>query len=313
MLGAVAKGAICGQSWERAQAPPDLMPTVVAVINQKGGVGKTTTAVNLGAALAASGKPVLLIDLDPQANLTSHVGLEPGDDAATIYDVLLGERPLRDAIHATEEAGLYAAPSTIDLSAVEIETAGVASRETILRDALETLKADGEAGLAPRFEHVVVDCPPSLGVLSINALAAADSVVVPMQAEFFALQGMAKLTEVVDLVRGRLNPRLRFDGVVACKVDRRPRLTEEVLQEIRTHFPGKLYDVVVRPNVKLAEAPSFGKSVFSYARDSHGAEDYRAFAAEYQKRSRALMREAALAASAAAEKKRGAEAPSSGA
>jgi chromosome partitioning protein len=282
------------------------MPTVVAVINQKGGVGKTTSAMNLGAALAEKGRKVLLVDLDPQGNLTSHAGVELGEDAATVYDVLLGEATLREALAPAGEPNIWVAPSTIDLAAAEIELAPRERRDLVLRDALEVLKADGDKGAAPKFDDVLIDCPPSLGLLSLNALAAADSVIVPMQAEFFALQGMAKLMEVVDLVRKRLNPRLRFDGVVACKVDRRPKLTQEVLDEIRTHFPDKLYDTVIRPNVKLAEAPSFGRSVLAYAGDSNGADDYRTFAAEHLKRTKALVAAAAAEAAAATAAKRAA-------
>jgi chromosome partitioning protein len=285
------------------------MPTVVAVINQKGGVGKTTSAMNLGAALAEKGRSVLLVDLDPQGNLSSHGGIDADQAAATVYDVLIGEAPFREAIVATSEKNLYVAPSNLDLSAAEIELAVKTDREKILRDAFEVLKADGDAGRAPKFDDVLIDCPPSLGLLSLNAMTAADSVVVPLQTEFFALQGMAKLMDVVDLVRKTLNPRLRFDGVVACKVDKRPKLTQEVLEEIRTHFPGKLYDTVIRPNVKLAEAPSFGRSVLAYAPESNGAEDYRAFAAEHLKRTKSLVAAAAAASAAAAAAKRVAETP----
>jgi chromosome partitioning protein len=257
------------------------MPTVTAVINQKGGVGKTTTAMNLAAALAERGKSVLLVDLDPQGNLSAHAGVDADAAKVTVYDVLLGEATLLDVLVVAAEPGLRVAPSNIDLAAAEIELAGRPGREIILRDALEVLKGEGDRGAAPKFDLVIVDCPPSLGLLSVNALAAADSVLVPMQAEFFALQGMARLLEVVELVRKRLNPRLRFDGVVACKLDKRPRLTQEVLDEIKEHFPGKLYDATVRPNVKLAEAPSFGRSVLAYAPDSNGAEDYRLLAKEF--------------------------------
>ncbi|HYC79357.1 MAG TPA: AAA family ATPase [Planctomycetota bacterium] len=255
--------------------------SVTAVINQKGGVGKTTTVMNLGAALAERGKKTLLVDLDPQGNLTSHAGADADAAGRTVYDVLLGEATLLDVLLPAAEKNLWVIPSNIDLAAAEIELVGREKREIILRDALEVLKGEGDLGRAPRFEQILVDCPPSLGLLSVNALAAADAVMVPMQAEFFALQGMARLLETVDLVRKSVNPRLRFDGVVPCKVDRRPKLTQEVLDEIRKHFPDQLYDVSIRPNVKLAEAPSFGRSVLSYDPASHGAEDYRALAREF--------------------------------
>ncbi len=250
---------------------------VIAVINQKGGVGKTTTAMNLGAALAETGLRVLLIDLDPQANLTEHAGLDANSAEKTVYDLLVGDTEIDAVIRPLGEKNLWCIQSHIDLAAAELELGGKAGRETVLHDGL--------AKLAPsRFDVVVIDSPPSLGLLSINALAAADQVLIAMQTEFFALQGMAKLIEVVDMVRKWLNPRLELAGIVACKVDKRPRLTQEVLDEIRTHLPDKLFETQIRINVKLAEAPSHGKSVLAYAGESNGAEDYRQLAREYIRR-----------------------------
>jgi chromosome partitioning protein len=259
---------------------------VASVINQKGGVGKTTTAMNLAAALAEGGRKVLLIDLDPQSNLTAHMGCEPGPDDKTIYDVLTGAATAAAAVRKLAEPNLSCIPATLDLSAAELELAGEVGREMILRDALATLAADP----ATAFDLVVIDCAPSLGLLSLNALVASAEVLVPVQTEFFALAGIARLVEVVQLVQKRLNPKVRIAGIVACKVDRRPKLSQEVLDELRRHFTDVLYDTVIRPNVKLAEAPSHGQSVLKYAPDSHGAEDYRALAAEY------LMRTGAVAA-----------------
>jgi len=249
---------------------------VIAVINQKGGVGKTTTTVNLGAALADLGKQVLLIDLDPQANLGTHVGIDV-NDGATIYDVLVRGVKLADAIRETQESGLSCVPSNLDLSAAEMELVSMVGRETLLRDSLEVLETKSPG----HFDIVLLDCPPSLGVLTINALAAAHRVLVPLQAEFFALQGMAKLTEIIGLVQRRLNPGVELSGIVACKVDRRTKLTQEVLDEVRRFFGDRLLDTVIRPNVKLAEAPSYGQAVMSYAPDSNGAADYRRLAREW--------------------------------
>jgi chromosome partitioning protein len=253
---------------------------VAAVINQKGGVGKTTTAMNLAAALAETGQSVLVLDLDPQGNLTSHSGCEVAQDAPTIYDVLTGHATAAEAVLQLQEPNLCCIPSTIDLSAAELELAGEVGREMILRDALAALGADP----ARKFDLVVIDCPPSLGLLSLNALVASAEVIVPVQAEFFALAGIARLVEVVQLVQKRLNPPLRIAGIIACKVDRRPKLSQEVLDEIRRHFAEVLYETVIRPNVKLAEAPSHGQSVLRYAPESNGAEDYRALAREYLRR-----------------------------
>ena len=250
---------------------------VIAVINQKGGVGKTTTTVNLGVALAERGKRILLIDMDPQANLGTHLGIDVNDGATTIYDVLTRDKRLCDVLRETTEPEVFCVPSNLELSAAELELVSMVGRETLLRDALEVLET-GEPG---RFDSVLLDCPPSLGVLTINALCAATRVLVPLQAEFFALQGMAKLTEIIGLVQRRLNPEVTLDGIVACKVDRRTKLTHEVLDEVRRFFGDRLMDTVIRPNVKLAEAPSYGQSVLSYAPDSNGAEDYRRLAREW--------------------------------
>lgn len=250
---------------------------IIAVINQKGGVGKTTTTVNLGAALAETGRKVLLLDLDPQANLGTHLGVDVHDSRKTVYDVLVHDTPVSAAIIESAEPGLALVPSNLDLSAAEMELVSMVGRETLLRDALEVLDRESPG----RFDLVLLDCPPSLGVLTINALSAAHRVLVPLQSEFFALTGMAKLIEVINLVQRRLNPRLELGGIVACKVDRRTRLTQEVLQEVRKHFGDLLMRTVIRPNVKLAEAPSYGQSVLAYAADSNGARDYRRLALEW--------------------------------
>lgn len=247
----------------------------IAVINQKGGVGKTTTTANLGAALAMKGKRVLLLDMDPQANLTLHLDRRPDLEAKAMTQVLVDDVPIAQTIVATSVAGLDVVPADTSLAGVEQVLANRIGRETILREAFEAL---ARGGIDP--DYVLVDCPPSLGVLSANALVAADSVLVPVQTEYFALQGMAKLFEVVELVRRRLNPSLRVAAILPCMVDLRTNLSAEVIAEIERHFGEYMAKSFIRANVKLAEAPSFGKTIFEHAPDSNGAKDYLDFAAE---------------------------------
>jgi chromosome partitioning protein len=251
---------------------------IVAVINQKGGVGKTTTTVSLGAALAHLGKQILLMDLDPQANLTLHVDRRPELETATVTQLLVEDRPLAELVQPTLTPGMYVVPADTSLGGVEQVLANRIGRETVLREAFEAY--DGEIA----FDYVLIDCPPSLGVLSANALVAAHEVLVPMQTEYFSLQGMAKLTEVIQLVRRRLNPDLDILCVLPCMVDLRTRLTGEVMENIRAHFGSKLASAFIRTNVKLAEAPSFGTTIFDHAPDSNGAADYWEFAREFLRR-----------------------------
>ncbi len=255
----------------------------IAVINQKGGVGKTTTAVNLGAALARSGERVLLIDLDPQAHLGLHLGVEVDDEQATVYDVLTDEMPLADVIVKAGQ-NLDLAPSSIDLAAAESELVSVLGREGLLRDAIEPLDAN--------YDYVLIDCPPSLGVLTINALVAARELVIPLQAQFFALQGFSKLLDkTVRLVCQRINPALEVLGVALCMHETNTRLSAEVTDDIKSFLAAsrntpvawanaRVFDTFVRRNIKLAEASSFGQSVFDYAPKSNGAIDYENLAAE---------------------------------
>ncbi len=249
----------------------------IAVVNQKGGVGKTTTTVNLGAALANRGRRVLLIDLDPQANLSMHLGIEVPSGETSIYDVLLGEAPFGDAIRPTEVPGLSVVPANIDLSGAEMELAGALGREALLQDAIQNWVAENE-GLA--VDYLLIDCPPSLGLLSINGLVAASEVFIALQTEFFALQGMSKLVKVVQLLRNRLNPELAITGILASLHDNRRRLAREVLAEIRQYFPGQVFRRAIATNVKLAEAPSYGQTIFQYAPSSSGARDYGLLAEE---------------------------------
>jgi len=254
----------------------------IAVINQKGGVGKTTTAVNLAAALARRGERVCVLDLDPQAHATTHFGVEPDGDRASVYDVLVRGRALGDVRRDVGE-NLALITSDINLAAAEVELAGVVGREVILREALAQ---DSEA-----FDYLLMDCAPSLGVLTINALAAADEVFIPLQPHFFALHGLSKLLETTALVGRRINPGLRVTGVVVCLYDGATKLAQEVVRDLRAFLDAsrtanvpwaaaKVFAAKVRRNVKLAECPSFGKTIFEYAPKSPGAEDYASLAAE---------------------------------
>jgi chromosome partitioning protein len=254
----------------------------IAVINQKGGVGKTTTAVNLAAALARQGERICVLDLDPQAHATTHFGVEPDGDRPSIYDVLVRNRSLAD-VRRDVGPNLTLVTSDINLAAAEVELAGVVGREVILREAL--------ARDAESFDYMLMDCAPSLGVLTINALAAADEVFIPLQPHFFALHGLSKLLETTALVARRINPALRVTGVVICLYDGATRLAHEVVRDLTAFLDGsrsatvpwsaaRVFASKVRRNVKLAECPSFGKTIFEYAPKSSGAEDYAALARE---------------------------------
>jgi chromosome partitioning protein len=256
---------------------------VIAVINQKGGVGKTTTVANLGAAVAARGRNVCLIDLDPQAHLTLHLGLEPGTPPHSAYDVMIADVPLAQAAVQVAER-LAVVPSVIDLAAAEMELVSRVGREQILRDRL--------APQAGRHDLVLVDCPPSLGLLTLNALAAAHEVLIPLQPHFLALQGLGKLLETVALVQRRINDRLRVAGVILCLYETTTRLAGEVVADLKQFFAAargggqpwadaRIFHTLIRRNVKLAECPSHGLTIFDYAPSSHGAADYAALAEEF--------------------------------
>ncbi|HUT09088.1 MAG TPA: ParA family protein [Thermoguttaceae bacterium] len=254
----------------------------IAVMNQKGGVGKTTTAVNLAAALAEMGRQTCLIDLDPQAHATLHLGIDPQPGQASIYDVLCGEAPLAESRQSAAE-NLWVVPSHLDLAAAELELADVAGREVVLRD---KLRQDNR-----QPDYLLVDCPPSLGLLTLNALAAVEEVFIPLQPHFFALHGLSKLLETIEAVAARINARLKLGGVILCMYETNTRLAAEVSQDVADFFQNarqqntpwagaRLFETRIRRNIRLAEAPSFGQSIFRYAPHSPGAEDYRQLAEE---------------------------------
>jgi chromosome partitioning protein len=246
---------------------------VVAVANQKGGVGKTTTVINLGASLAAAEKRVLLVDFDPQANCTSGMGLSKQDPGPTTYTLLTGDFPAREAVRGTDLPFLSVLPASIALAGAEVELVGVPEREFCLRRALEPIKGD--------FDYLLVDCPPSLGLLTLNALVAADEVLVPIQAEYFALEGLSELVRTIDRVREHLNPDLRIRGILLTMMDERTNLARQVGREVKNFFGDRLFKTGVPRNIRLAEAPSFGKPALLYDIASRGAQSYLSVATEF--------------------------------
>ncbi len=257
---------------------------VMAVANQKGGVGKTTTAINLATALAALGEKVLILDLDPQGNASTGLGIARHMRKTGMYEVLMGESPLIEAAMPTALPRLALVPADADLSGIELELGGAQNRNFRLREALRALRDDESAD---RFTYVLIDCPPSLNLLTVNAMAAADAVLVPLQCEFFALEGLTQLMRTVDLVRSGLNPRLEIQGVVLTMYDRRNALSEQVAGDVRAHFGDKVYETVIPRNVRVSEAPSFGKPVLIYDLKCAGSQAYVKLARELVVRERA--------------------------
>jgi chromosome partitioning protein len=251
-------------------------PPILAVVNQKGGVGKTTTAINLGAALAELGHQTLLVDLDPQANSTSGLGLDPTRARLNIYHLLTGEAEVQQVQQPTGVTGLGLVPSNIDLAGAEIELAALDGRETLLRRALSAPQ--------PGLECVIIDCPPSLGLLTLNALTAATSMLIPTQCEYFALEGLRHLIYTHQLVRSRLNPKLVIAGILMTQFDARTTLSWDVLESVRRSYPHEVLQTLIPRNVRISEAPSHGKSVIEYDPTCRGAIAYRALAKELLER-----------------------------
>lgn len=266
-------------------------PRVIAVVNQKGGVGKTTTAVNLAAALAACGQRTLVIDLDPQGNASTGVGIPPRDRHSGIYDVLIGAAELAETVHRTTTPGFDIIPSTMDLSGAEIELVELPRREWRLVDAFQAAEATG--GLD--YAYVLIDCPPSLGLLTLNALTAADGAMAPLQAEFLALEGLSHLKRTVDMIGERLNPRLSLEGIVITMIDRRMRLAEAVAADVRAHFGDIVYRAEIPRNIRVSEAPSHGKPVLLYDLSCAGSRAYLKLAREFLQREGVLPPDGASA------------------
>ena len=265
--------------------PAGKVPRVLVVANQKGGVGKTTTAINLGTALAAVGQPTLVIDIDPQGNASTGLGIHSPDRKTTIYDVLTGEASIAEAVTPTRIPGLSLVPSTVDLSGAELELIDIPNRNFILKEALARFASEYPG----RFSYILIDCPPSLTLLTVNAMAAANAVVVPLQCEFFALEGLSQLLKTIDLVRANLNPSLDIQGIVLTMFDKRNRLSDQVAADVREHMGDKVYETIIPRNVRISEAPSHGLPALVYDLRCPGSQAYIKLAGELIKRERARL------------------------
>lgn len=272
---------------ERLSNPDGRRPRVLVVANQKGGVGKTTTAINLATALAAIGQPALVVDIDPQGNASTGLGIGHDQRERTIYDVLMGDVPLADAIVPTRVPRLSIVPATVDLSGAELELIGMERRNNRLKDALEEFARSP----AQNFAYVLIDCPPSLTLLTVNAMVAADAVIVPLQTEFFALEGLSQLLKTIDRVRTNLNPALEIQGIILTMFDKRNKLSDQVAADVRGHMGDKVYRTVIPRNVRISEAPSHGLPALIYDLKCPGSQAYIRLAGELVQREKA--REAA--------------------
>jgi chromosome partitioning protein len=252
------------------------MTRIYAFANQKGGVGKTTTAINLGAYLAAVGKKLLLIDVDPQANATSSLGVDKDRLPVSIYEALIQQVPLSQVVMPMDEVGLELVPSSPSLAGATVEIARLPERTHLLRKALATLDR--------RYDYIFIDAPPSLGILTVNALTATEGVVIPVQCEYLSLEGLGQLVHTINLVRNQLNPRLKIAGLVMTMYDVRTKISQQVVDEVRKYFPNKVFSTIIPRNVRLSEAPSYGETILSYAPRSSGALAYQALATEFLRR-----------------------------
>jgi chromosome partitioning protein len=271
---------------EQTAAVPQGHPRILALANQKGGVGKTTTAINLGTALAAIGERVLIVDLDPQGNASTGLGIDRRNRSCSTYDVLVGEASLREAVVSTAVPRLHIAPSTMDLSGLELELGTTPGRAYKLRDAISAL--NNNVSPDADYTYVLIDCPPSLNLITVNAMAASDAILVPLQCEFFALEGLSQLLQTVEQVRSTLNPNLSIHGIVLTMFDSRNNLSNQVVADVRQFMGGKVYDTMIPRNVRISEAPSYGKPVLVYDLKCVGSEAYLKLATEVIQREREL-------------------------